>query len=379
MIHPAKIAFAIFGIAATSCTAADTQNATSTTSPLPVPSTSITGTSQAPETSLPGLDSIDTSELIAFVETARTQEFGGPPSIRLIPADEEPDFELPEQLGTLDWHFVQILGFTADLDRDEFHQFLDQDYYDGGFGFCCPIVASEEDDPDRTAAIVVHELVHLIDGTPTSFGGTMEKRAIDLALAEGNAVRVEEQFLESIGRTLHEIRPEYGELPDHIPPGLMALISAPYTEGYHLALAIAEAGGELAIDAAFENPPNSAEQVIFPDKFLAREEPTIVDRPPTPEGMNFLRSGTIGALVLKLMVEPHLGTDRSLDLVRNWAGDAYALANSDERVCLVANIVMDTTAAATDLSDALNEAISSPVATADAEAILFEHCRPAAG
>ena len=80
---------------------------------------------------------------------------------------------------------------------------------------------------------------------------------------------------------------------------------------------------------AFANPPQSTEQILWPDKYLGGEAPVQVDMPDFLYALGpswyVLDSGAIGAFILKLHLENHLDEWTALNAAYGWGGDSYAV------------------------------------------------------
>lgn len=256
-----------------------------------------------------------------------------------------------------DWTFLTLLGIADEGDRELFASTYETAIEDIPAGACCPILVADGFDKQQTEAVIVHELVHLIDRPFISrppVPPPLEERITILSIVEGNAVRIEQQFLNSLGLRLEDFRPGLDDAPPGTPLRLVKLRTFPFVEGLALARAVEADSGEAGIDDALGAPPRSSEQVLFPDAYLAGEEPVPVD-PPTPSDEDGVvsREGSLGAFLLALMIEPSLGEAAALDLVRQWAGDSYVMTRGPTQSCLLASIKMDDPSAEEDLAAAI--------------------------
>lgn len=349
------------------------------TAARPVPLT----TAPSPASTTPGPPAgadgeLGLDALVAFVEVARERAFEYPPPVVVHPPGPRP--EPRERFNPLDWSLLQLLGLATDEERAGFDAFLARYQAGYGWGQCCPAEAQDTGDPVRTAAVVVHELVHDIDGATDGPGSRpwhdVGARSIFQAVTEGNAVRVEERFLASIGVSLAEVRIERDELPPAAPALVMALARFPWVEGHDFAVAVATARGEAGIDAALEAMPASSEQIMFPEAYLAGEEPRAVAPPELPGEVRQARlPATIGAFMLQLTVERAIGPVAARALVRRWAGDSYVLGRTGDQICVFADVAMDDAPAAAALADALARSLGSAEVEASGSTVHFERCR----
>ncbi|MFB6163818.1 MAG: Hvo_1808 family surface protein [Haloarculaceae archaeon] len=66
--------------------------------------------------------------------------------------------------------------------------------------------------------------------------------------------------------------------------GVYLLNFFPYASGPQFVQYLHDHGGWAAVDRAFDDPPESAEQVIYPEKYVNRDSPTTVSLPAAPGG-----------------------------------------------------------------------------------------------
>ncbi len=160
------------------------------------------------------------------------------------------------------------------------------------------------------------------------------------ALVEGDARRVEAAYVATLPaadraavQRLGQPAPRaYGELER----------SFPATVGREFATALADHGGNAAVDGAFARPPVSTAQVIDPREYLAGSEPLGVRAPPG-EGRR-VDSGTLGQFGLAALVT---GGRRVLNVsaTSNWLGDSYGTFRTAGGLCTYGNVILADAAA----------------------------------
>ena len=160
------------------------------------------------------------------------------------------------------------------------------------------------------------------------------------ALVEGDAARVEAAYaatLPAAERTAVQARrpPARGTYPQ-------LERAFPATVGLDFATALADRGGNQAVDGAFARPPVSTAQVIDPREFLAGVEPLGV-RPPPGEGRR-VDAGTLGQFGLAALVT---GGRRVLNVssTSKWLGDSYGTFRTAGGLYTYGSVVLADTAA----------------------------------
>lgn len=160
------------------------------------------------------------------------------------------------------------------------------------------------------------------------------------ALVEGDATRIELGYLATLpagDRAAVKARHDYSPVPASY--GQLAA-AFPATAGRDFAAALAERGGNAAVDAAFRRPPGSTAQIIDPQAYQERAEPLGVRSPPG-EGQR-VDAGTLGQFGLAALVT---GGRRATNAgaAGRWLGDSYGTFRTGGSVCTYANIVLTDT------------------------------------
>ncbi len=213
---------------------------------------------------------------------------------------------------------------------------------------------------------LVHELTHALDDQ--HFGlrrpeldkpEQSEAQAAFQALVEGDAVTVENAWHDS--RT-----PEDQDAIDAAqgagsgdagdagaePDVFTKEAAFPYSVGPGLVAALRDAGGQARLDAAFEHPPTTTEQVLYPQRFLAGEGARQVAPPPADAKVT--DEGSFGELGLFLIADATVSHVAAGRASTGWGGDAYRAWSDGDRTCIRANIQMDTPTDTAELVDMLH-------------------------
>ena len=214
---------------------------------------------------------------------------------------------------------------------------------------------------------LAHELTHALDDQWFNLDRPQLDSADDessfgfTALTEGDATRVEQAYVESLSSSeqaeatkeqqdLQLAHPEIFTLPQV----LLDITQEPYSDGPTLVKAILVAGQRARLDAAFQQPPITSEQVIDPAKFLSGEQPVPVPLP-AADG-TVVNKGVLGAFMFEEIL---LGSVRTSDVdeaIRGWGGDMYVTwVDTTGRTCLRDTFVGDTADDTQQLATALTQ------------------------
>jgi hypothetical protein len=203
--------------------------------------------------------------------------------------------------------------------------------------------------------ILAHELGHALQfqhfRTPEVANVTDEDaRLARLALLEGDAmltmaafaadenhfplsrvlVRVSEGALDA---SLRDYRTSMEQSPElrRAPPFQRERLVFPYQAGASFVAQVHRAGGFALVNRLYESPPVSTEQILHPEKYFAGEAVVPVLAPAAPKGWRALRSGHVGELLLRAMLEVCNERPVSREAAMGWGGDAFTVASRGEQ------------------------------------------------
>jgi hypothetical protein len=214
--------------------------------------------------------------------------------------------------------------------------------------------------------VLVHELTHALQdqwfNINRNNSGDDETDIAFRTLVEGDAVRIEDQYIASLSaadqRQVQADDASAGSLPADVPEVLAELDSFPYVVGPPFTRQLVSAGGDARLDEAFRNPPVSTAQVIHSSLFLQGTKPAAVD-PPTADG-SVIDKGVIGELGLDLILERMVGRGEASDAVARtitagWSGDRYVAWDQGSQTCVRDRLQMNGRAATSALLTALTQ------------------------
>jgi hypothetical protein len=309
-------------------------------------------------------------ELSAFVEEARGLRFldpvevevldGGPFQDRLLDDAVEDRQELEETAVVL-----RALGFL-DAD-DDLSAVLEAFLGDAVVGFYDPedgalVVRGAELSP-YVRYTLVHELVHALDDQhfelhrPELDERDDEASAAFVALVEGSAVRVEQEWLASLDAgTRQQVRLEEARLGAGIdladvPVVVPQLLAFPYVHGPDFVDALVDDGGQERLDAAFAEPPTTTAEILDPSRYLGGVATVEVAAPPADGEV--VQDGVVGEWTLRLLLADVLPAGRVEGVTSGWLGDRFVSWRDGERSCVRMAFATLTRAEGAVLADAL--------------------------
>jgi hypothetical protein len=186
------------------------------------------------------------------------------------------------------------------------------------------------------------------------------------ALVEGDATLLMDQWWEQYAspqdyEDIFNYRPPRFTLPEQFPPPYSIMdADFPYSYGLTFVNYLFARGNWAEVNKAYENPPQSTEQILHPAKYISGEGPKTVNHPDIGaalgEAWRPIGSDTLGEWGTYLMlgygadVAAQLEDRKAESAARGWGGDRYHIFHSDEAEAtfLAARWVWDTQADSTE-------------------------------
>lgn len=149
------------------------------------------------------------------------------------------------------------------------------------------VIVSDGSETELDETTLIHEYVHAAQdqkyNLSTYNADTRDAYNAENGLIEGDATHVESRFEEKCESEWSCVTPSDDtttELPENFHWGIYLLEFFPYSDGYTFIEHLGQNGGWDAIDAAYENPPQSSEVIIHPEKY-GTDYPTNLTVPDT--------------------------------------------------------------------------------------------------
>jgi hypothetical protein len=209
------------------------------------------------------------------------------------------------------------------------------------------VVVSNDDETNALEQwTYAHEFMHalqdqhfqlsLITDASTGFEGDMALRA----LAEGEAELVQEFYydwgyftesdeIEMFNESNKLYDFAFVSNPHYFPDALINAFLFPYTTGHDFAKAVYNRNGWAGLNAAWENLPQSTEQIIHPDRYFAGDAPQILTLPPLTDTLgadwSLAEEAVLGEFYMREYLVQQLDEAEVDTAVTGWGGDRYAV------------------------------------------------------
>ena len=171
------------------------------------------------------------------------------------------------------------------------------------------------------------------------------------ALIEGDATIGQIEYLFDNPLLLRDLQDELTEVDssalDDAPRIFSETLLFPYEEGADFVDSLFNDGGWDAVNAAYANPPQSTEQVLHPEKYVAGEEPMTVDlQDPLPtlgDGWQTFDDNVMGEFITSVFLDSYgVDGDEAELASEGWGGDRYVVVGTEEDTALVWSTAWDT-------------------------------------
>ncbi len=213
------------------------------------------------------------------------------------------------------------------------------------------VVVSDDDDTNALEQwTYAHEFMHAMQdqhfqlGLITDANAGFESNMALRALAEGEAELVQayymdwgyfsdEEKIDIFNRTSHFY--QFVSDPGYFPDALVNAFYFPYTTGHDFAKTLFIRSGWDGLNDAWDNLPQSTEQILHPDRYFAGDAPQIVTLPPLTDtlgsGWSLVEEGVLGEFYLREYLVQELDEDDVNAAALGWGGDLYAVYWHEER------------------------------------------------
>jgi hypothetical protein len=217
------------------------------------------------------------SRTMARIEVLRDLEFEETVEVQVITRNEyrqqqRPSNETHTRWNNQVWEGLFIVGENRSIDT-VFNQTLGSavaGYYDPQTDEI--VIVSDSDTPTLKRGTLVHELVHALQDQRFDLSGNASTQDAQLArsgVIEGEANLIEERYGERCdgGWDCVEFPPQGSSGGGDIDQGVLLVILTPYVTGPSFVEHVESQGGWDAVNDLYDDYPESAEQVIHPERY----------------------------------------------------------------------------------------------------------------
>ena len=199
--------------------------------------------------------------------------------------------------------------------------------------------------PEAREYALLHELVHAVDDQQFNLrkfvkgARESEQQLARLAVVEGQASWVmTEWVMRQSGRSLRgnrllaiatvsATRFEAEQFPvyESTPLYFREVLIFPYTDGLLFQHDIIERFGTDGLKRVFQNPPQTTQQILQPDLYVNRLDPSPAEpaRIAIPRGFKRTYAGTFGQLDHRILLAHHLGDEDRRELLDKWRAGRF--------------------------------------------------------
>jgi hypothetical protein len=349
----------------------------------PATTTSTTGATTTTIESPRGVPS-EIAELIEAAERVRGLSFIGTPQISVVSDDElvrrvhaliedslDPDDlavwqTLYELLGLID-PTIDLAAAYRDLYAEQVGGFYDSDTGE-------MVVGAGSSLSPLARSTIVHELVHALTDQHFGYAGVfddlVDRGLLDEALAlqalvEGDATYFQLVYLQGLPladqiAAVEESLATDTSVLDSLPAWFGEDLTFPYDAGFRFVTRLIDVGGVAQVNQAYELPPQTTEQILHPEIYLARLPARPVTMPEAElPGYEVFEEGTFGEWNLQLLLLDGVAASDKPVAAAGWGGDRYRIYWDGARVAFAYVYEADTPRDAEELAQALVRATAA--------------------
>ncbi len=237
----------------------------------------------------------------------------------------------------------------------------------------------------------VHELTHILQkeysmpDRPSTFDGDKARAS----LTEGDATLMADTFRgEGVKPIVSSRIPDEKALSipliitfsDEIQPSLPDTISDlnwfPYRYGVEFVEEMYEQGGGWeAVEKVYENPPNTTEQILHPEKYFAQEDAQLVEAASITGDWNLTKTERFGEYFILVMLDKWIPEKDAEEAAEGWGGDNFTYYERGDDFLFTWNIVWDSTDDAQEFYQAFQEMIDETSAEKENSSYWFANGR----
>src|SRR5260370_4574662 len=201
----------------------------------------------------------------------------------------------------------------------------------------------------ETVNVIAHELTHGLQDQNYNIGSILDQakddddRAVAMsAVVEGDATlaafgfiagRMDDQVLDVFVKHIPDMEKEFAEKTRDLPLGVREPFIFKYMYGARFVAEAYHRNGWSGVNALFEHPPQSTQQILNPwmyfDRSTPRPEVHLAGYEKVLNGWKRGEVSTFGELLLRVLIQSTLGKDSSYVALSNaWGGDSAGILSN---------------------------------------------------
>jgi len=382
------------GGATTTTVTSDTTAATSSVPSTTEPTTTTIPPSSIPGTASPSLDPKVVAEmrgevaaLMGVAEGVRGLPFLQTPPVTILDRQAFADRvgklvaeDLDADRLAADARFYTLMGMLppgTDLYRLLIDLYTEQvaGFYDGDAKEMVVPAAPDGFTPLQKITIV-HELVHALTDQHFDFNDEYQRRNDEgngddasamAALVEGDATYFQFVYMESLSpleaaQAATEALGLESSRFDAAPEWIRRDLLFPYDQGLTFVQSLVADGGIARVDQAYQDLPDTTEQILHPARYLRREDPLALDPvDAAPPGWEVHDEGSLGEWGLRQIFAEALRPGEATQAAAGWGNDHYQVLTRGDDVAVALHYVGESRRDAEEVADALIAQAKGPM------------------
>jgi len=219
-------------------------------------------------------------------------------------------------------------------------------------------VLETEEQTSADQTVIAHEYVHALQDQHFDLAQLDDETADDdrhlafRALVEGDAtlstILYASDYVMAID--MLELMSSVGGVEDEVlettPMFIRESLAFPYSAGLKFVQALYDRGGWEEVNAAYETPPQSTEQILHPERYWDKDAPVSVTLGDLTSKLGGtwqeLDNDVMGELGLRLILATHAGPALAIKAAEGWGGDRYVFLQTDGAYVTVLNTSWDS-------------------------------------
>jgi len=255
----------------------------------------------------------------------------------------DPALDLEEVL--VDVQTEQTAGFYT-LEEDKFY------------------VLETEEQTAADQTVIAHEYVHALQDQHFDLAALDDAESDDdrrlafRALLEGDATLATLLYANEhvLAIDLLNLMTSVGGVEDEVlettPMFIQETLAFPYAAGLEFVSALHDRGGWEEVNAAYEAPPQSTEQILHPERYWDKDAPVEVSLSDLASKLGSawkeLDNDVMGELGLRLTLATHVGPAVAAKASEGWGGDRYVLLQTGDAYVTALKMTWDSEKEATE-------------------------------